>query len=49
MATSEVARLLQQIDIEYEAAQRGLEGPAITTRHAFIRLAWSVSPSIIAR
>ncbi len=36
MATSEVARLLQQIDLEYEAAQRGLEGMAITARHAFI-------------
>ncbi len=36
MATSEVARLLQQIDMEYESAQRGLEGMAITARHAFI-------------
>ena len=36
MANSEVARLLQQIDMEYEAAQRGLEGMAITARHDFI-------------
>ena len=33
---SEVARLLEQIDQEYEAAQRGLEGMAITARHDFI-------------
>ena len=36
MAASEVARLMQQIDLEYEAAQQGLEGMAITARHAFI-------------
>ncbi len=36
MGNSEVARLLQQIDMEYEAAQRGLEGMAITARHDFI-------------
>ena len=36
MRNSEVARLLQQIDMEYEAAQRGLEGMAITARHDFI-------------
>ncbi len=33
---SEVACLLEQIDQEYEAAQRGLEGMAMTARHAFI-------------
>ena len=36
MGNSEVAYLLQQIDMEYEAAQRGLEGMAITARHDFI-------------
>lgn len=35
--TSEVARLRQQIQAEYEAAERGLSGLASgTTRHAFI-------------
>lgn len=35
---SEVARLLEQIDAEYEAARRGLKGLAGgTTRHAFIQ------------
>jgi len=34
---SEVARLREQIRLEYEAAQRGLYGTAQgTTRHAFI-------------
>ncbi len=34
---SEVARLQQQIALEYEAAQRGLYGPAYgTAQHAFI-------------
>ena len=33
---SEVARLMQQISLEYEAAQRGLTGSAITANHAFI-------------
>ena len=33
---SEVARLMQQITEEYEAAQRGLSGMAITAPHDFI-------------
>ncbi len=33
---SEVARLLQQIALEYEAAQRGLVGPAIVANHESI-------------
>ena len=33
---SEVARLLQQIEMEYKAAKRGLEGYAIVSRHEFI-------------
>ncbi len=33
---SEVARLMQQITEEYEAAHRGLYSPAITTPHSFI-------------
>jgi hypothetical protein len=33
---SEVARLLQRIEAEYEATKRGLEGYAITARHEFI-------------
>lgn len=36
MNQSEVARLRQQIALEYEAAQRGLVGMAITARHDFI-------------
>ena len=37
MPESEVARLRQQIQAEYEAAERGLSGLASgTTRHAFI-------------
>jgi hypothetical protein len=36
MSTSEVARLLQQIEAEYGAAKRGLEGYAIAARHEFI-------------
>ena len=30
---SEIARLMRQIELEYEAAQRGLEGFAITASH----------------
>ncbi len=33
---SEVARLMQQIEREYEAAMRGLTGLAITAPHEFI-------------
>ena len=33
---SEVARLRQQIELEYEAAMRGLTGTAITAPHEFI-------------
>lgn len=33
---SEVARLRQRIADEYEAAQLGLTGPAIVSRHDFI-------------
>lgn len=33
---SEVARLREQIRLEYEAAQRGLSGTAITAPHQFI-------------
>lgn len=33
---SEIARIREQIAAEYDAARRGLEGPAITSRHAFI-------------
>ena len=33
---SEVARAMQQIDLELEAAERGLHGYAITARHDFI-------------
>jgi hypothetical protein len=33
---SEVARLMRQIDLELEAAQRGLYGMAITARHDLI-------------
>ena len=33
---SEVAHLMRQIDLELEAAERGLYGIAITARHAFI-------------
>ena len=35
-SVSEVARLRRQIELEYEAAQRALTGPAITARHDFI-------------
>jgi hypothetical protein len=34
--SSEVARLLQRIREENEAAQRGLEGYAMVSKHAFI-------------
>jgi hypothetical protein len=33
---SAVARLRQQIALEYEAAERALSAPAITARHEFI-------------
>ncbi len=33
---SEVARMMRQIDLELEAAQRGLHGFATTARHDFI-------------
>ncbi len=33
---SEVARLREQITLEYEAAQRGLSGIAMTASHQFI-------------
>ena len=33
---SEVARLMRQIELEYEAAQRGLTGYAEVAKHAFI-------------
>ena len=33
---SEIARLRRQIELEYTAAQRGLQGLAITARHEFI-------------
>ena len=33
---SEVARLREQITLEYEAAQRGLSGLALTASHQFI-------------
>ena len=36
MAGSEVARLLQKIREEEEAAQRGLSGYAIVSKHEFI-------------
>ena len=36
MAGSEVARLLQQIREEEEAARRGLEGYATVSKHQFI-------------
>lgn len=33
---SEIALILAQIAQEYEAAQNGLNGVAVTTRHSFI-------------
>ena len=33
---SEVARIMRQIDLEMEAAERGMCGFAITARHDFI-------------
>ena len=33
---SELARLRQQIALEYEAAERALHSPAITAPHAFL-------------
>lgn len=36
MVESEIRRLKQQIELEYTAARRGLEGCAITSPHQFI-------------
>ena len=36
MVESDVARLRKQIELEYEAAARGLHGYAIVSRHSFI-------------
>ncbi len=36
MAQSEVARLRQQMTLEYQAAQRALESVAMTAQHVFI-------------
>lgn len=36
MAGSEVARLMQRIEAEYQAAVNGLSGLAVTARHDFI-------------
>jgi predicted Co/Zn/Cd cation transporter (cation efflux family) len=36
MTQSEVARLMQQIALEYQAAQRALESVAMTATHEFI-------------
>lgn len=36
MEESEVARIRRQIELEYEAARRGLEDYAIASRHQFI-------------
>jgi hypothetical protein len=37
MGQSEIARLLEQIDLEYEAAMKALTGPALgNARHDFI-------------
>ena len=36
MSNSEVARLLHEIEITYEAAQRGCSGYAAVARHEFI-------------
>jgi hypothetical protein len=36
MAQSEVARLMQQMALEYQAAQRALESVALTATHEFI-------------
>jgi hypothetical protein len=36
MNGSEIARLREVIELEYRAAQRGLEGNAITSSHLFI-------------
>lgn len=33
---SEVTRLMRQIELEYAAAKRGMQGFAITARHDFI-------------
>jgi hypothetical protein len=49
---SEVARLRRQIDQEIEAAQRGMNGYAITAQHAFIdarlRRAWDHKEALVA-
>lgn len=36
MAESEIAQLMQKIEAEYQAAQSGLNGLAITAQHAYI-------------
>jgi hypothetical protein len=36
VAASEIAELRKQIEQEYIAAQRGLNGLAVTSSHAFI-------------
>ena len=36
MSKSEVARLREQIELELEAMQRGMQGLAVTARHDFI-------------
>lgn len=36
MVESEIARIRRQIDLACEAAQRGMNGYAITARHEFI-------------
>ncbi len=36
MSGSEVARLMQRIQEEYEAAQRALHAPAMVAKHEFI-------------
>lgn len=33
---SEVARLMQEITLQYEAAERALHGYAVTSKHEFI-------------
>ncbi len=50
--TSEVARLRRQIDMEIEAAQRGMNGYAMTAQHSFIdarlRRAWEHKEALAA-
>jgi hypothetical protein len=49
---SEVARLRRQIDLEIEAAQRGMSGYAMTAQHSFIdarlRCAWEHKEALVA-